>query len=76
MQLPKVRFTIRSLLVAVALVALNLAGAVASPRKGWIVGGMAGGPGSFYHDWRPEYGLICTYEWKTQSTTGTIVYKL
>jgi hypothetical protein len=76
MQLPKVRFTIRSLLVAVALVALNLAGAVASPRKDWSVGGIASGTGSFYHDWRPEYGLICTYEGKTQSTTGTIVYKL
>jgi hypothetical protein len=76
MQLPKVRFTIRSLLVAVALVALNLAGAVASPRKDWSVRGIAGGPGSFYHDWRPEYGLICTYEGKTQSTTGPIVYKL
>ena len=76
MQLPKVRFTIRSLLVAVALVALNLAGAVASPRKDWSVRGIALGPGSFYHDWRPDYGLICTYEGNTQSTTGTIVYKL
>ena len=76
MPLRKVRFTLRSLLVAVALVALNLGGAIASPRKDWSEQRYVSGVGSYYRDGRPEYGLTCVYDGNARQTNGRIIYKL
>jgi hypothetical protein len=69
-------FNVRSLLVAVAMVGVNLAGAIATskyyPRSHFHVGGGGWGSAFFFRD---QYGLIYTYV-LTYDARGRALYRL
>ncbi|MGP0064669.1 MAG: hypothetical protein ACLQGP_13860 [Isosphaeraceae bacterium] len=76
-RLPQMRLTVRSSLIGVALVGLNLAAALATanaggdwPRRSMVVGGRT--PGDVYRavDGRDEYGVGCLYAGYFHTTDG------
>ncbi len=72
MRLPRVRFTIRSLILVVALEALNLGAIIATPRVNFRRRPWTSSRGLIYADQRREYGVSCTYATPSAETHKTI----
>lgn len=72
MQPTRLRFKIRNLIIGVAMVALNLAGALAITRPKGDRGGEMGWAGNIYlhFDQRAEYGVGCYYRGPIRQTNG------